>query len=201
MYMSDPEATIKTHYVCQYCRPILNQDKLPSRYVLNGLEVEPVPKELENLDPLSKQLIQKASVSGRLQARNIHGESPKPQVAKGLLFFLRLPLEKTVKTMEEVNKKVDGSVIGLPNPELFIIVNSKTKKVVWQSLIDICALRDALRKLKDINWVYAEVDEAGLDDAARRIIESVSDTSSTMLQKVSDDDVSSYQSYTIRRLD
>ena len=60
MYMSDPEATIKTHYVCQYCRPILNQDKLPSRCVLNGLEVEPVPKELENLDPLSKQLIQKA---------------------------------------------------------------------------------------------------------------------------------------------
>ncbi|CAI8024100.1 hypothetical protein GBAR_LOCUS14030 [Geodia barretti] len=46
-----------------------------------------------------------------------------------------------------------------------------------------------------------DIDEAILDDAARHIIESVSDTSSTMLQKVSDDDVSSYQSYTIRRLD
>ena len=60
MYMSDPEAPNKTHYVCQYCRPILNRDQLPSRCVLNGLEVEPVPIELESLDPLSKQLIQRA---------------------------------------------------------------------------------------------------------------------------------------------
>ena len=43
--------------------------------------------------------------------------------------------------------------------------------------------------------------QISIDDAARRIIESVSETSSTMLQKVSDHDVSSYQSYTIRRLD
>jgi ATP-dependent DNA helicase PIF1 len=43
--------------------------------------------------------------------------------------------------------------------------------------------------------------QISIDDAARRIIESVSETSSMMLQKVSDDDVSSYQSYTIRRLD
>ena len=60
MYVSDSEATSKTLYVCQYCRPILNKDKLPSRCVLNGLVVEPVPKELENLDPLSKQLIERA---------------------------------------------------------------------------------------------------------------------------------------------
>ena len=207
MYMSDPEATIKTHYVCQYCRPIMNQDKLPSRCVLNGLQVEPVPKELENLDLLSKQLIQKAKAFQAVYRLGTYtGKVPSHnslKACKGTMFFLPLPLEKTVKTMEEVNKKVDGSVTGLPNPGLFIIVNSKskTKKVVWQSLIDICALRDALRKLKDINWVYADVDEASLDDAACRIIESVSDTSSTMLQKVSDDDVSFYQSYTIRRLD
>ena len=94
------------------------------------------------------------------------------------MYFLPLPLEKTVKTLEEVNNKVDGAVTGLPNPELYIIVNSKSKtnKVVWQSLIDTCALRDAIRKLKDINWVYADIDEASLDDAAQRIIESVSET-------------------------
>jgi hypothetical protein len=119
------------------------------------------------------------------------------------MFFLPLPLEKMVQTLEDVKNKVDGAVTGLPDPELFIIVNSKSKtsKVVWQSLIDVCALRDALRKLKDINWVYADIDEGSLDNAARRIIECVSSTSSTMLQKVSADDVSSYQSYTIRRLD
>ena len=108
-----------------------------------------------------------------------------------------------MKTLEEVNNKVDGAVTGLPNLELYIIVNSKstTNKVVWQSLIDICARRDALRKLKYINWVYGDIDEASLDDAACRVIEYVSETSSTMLQKVSDEDVSSYQPYTIRQLD
>ena len=208
MYMSDPEAPNKTHYVCQYCRPILNRDQLPSRCVLNGLEVEPVPKELESLDPLSKQLIQKAKAFQAVYRLGTYtGKVPSHnslKACKGTMFFLPLPLEKTVKTLEEVSQNADGAAVTrLPNPELFIIVNSKSKtnKVVWQSLIDICALRDALRKLKDINWVYADIDEASLDDAARRIIECVSDTSSTMLHKVSDDDVSSYQSYTIRRLD
>ena len=79
--------------------------------------------------------------------------------------------------------------------------NQRPTSLVWQSLIDICALRDSLRKLKDMNWVYANIDEASLDDAARRIIECVSDTSSTMLHKVSDNHVSSYPSCTIRRLD
>ena len=49
--------------------------------------------------------------------------------------------------------------------------------------------------------MYEDIDKASLNDAAHRIIECVSDTSSTMLHKVSNDDVSSYQSYTIRRLD
>ena len=59
------------------------------------------------------------------------------------MFFLPLPLERTVKTLEEVNNKVDSAVTGLPNPELYIIVNSKSKtnKVAWQSLINICAQR------------------------------------------------------------
>ena len=32
---------------------------MPSRCILNGLVTEPIPKELEMLDPLSKQLIQR----------------------------------------------------------------------------------------------------------------------------------------------
>ena len=56
-------------------------------------------------------------------------------------------------------------------------------------------------KLREINWLYADVDVSSLDDASKKIVESVSDTTSKMLQKVSSDDVASYQSYTIRRLD
>ena len=45
-----------------------------------------------------------------------------------------------------------GAPVALPNPELFIIVNSKTKsnKMVWQSLINVGSLKGALRKLRDI---------------------------------------------------
>ena len=109
-------------------------------------------------------------------------------------------LEKRVK---DIGRGADGAAVTrLSNPELFIIVNSKsnTNKVVWQSLINICALIDALRKLKDMNWVYADIDKASLNDAARHnMIECVNDTSSTILHKVSDGDVSSYQSHRIRR--
>jgi hypothetical protein len=173
---------------------------MPSRCVLNGLEVEPGTATLRSSQKAAhtaKAVYRLGTYTGKVPSHN------SLKACKGTMFFLPLPLEKMVQTLEDVKNKVDGAVTGLPDPELFIIVNSKSKtsKVVWQSLIDVCALRDALRKLKDINWVYADIDEGSLDNAARRIIECVSSTSSTMLQKVSADDVSSYQSYTIRRLD
>ena len=118
MYVSDSEATSKTLYVCQYYRPILNKDKLPSRCVLNGLVVEPVPKELENLDPLSKQLIQRAKAFQAVYRLGTYtGKVPSHnslKACKGTMFFLPLPLEKTVKTLEEVNEKTDGAATGLP---------------------------------------------------------------------------------------
>ena len=54
------------------------------------------------------------------------------------MFFLHLPLDKTEDTLEEIQKKID-----LPDPQLFIIVNSKSKvsNMIWQSLInvDVCS--------------------------------------------------------------
>ena len=32
----DSEADSKTHYVCQYCRPMLNKDRMPNRCILNA---------------------------------------------------------------------------------------------------------------------------------------------------------------------
>ena len=58
-----------------------------------------------------------------------------------------------------------------------------------------------VQKLKQINWHYANIDDSSVVDASRRIVGSVSDTTSTMLAKVTADDVKSFQSYTIRRLD
>ena len=55
-----PEVSKKTLYVCQHCRPILNDNNIPGRCVLNGLYTEPVPEELSNLNMLESQFIQRA---------------------------------------------------------------------------------------------------------------------------------------------
>ena len=55
-------------------------------------------------------------------------------------------------------------------------------------------------QLKASNWLYENVDENSLDDTSRHIIETVSKMTSTMLGKVTTDEVSSYQSYTVRQL-
>ena len=63
------------------------------------------------------------------------------------MFFLLLPLEKTLETLKEVENKMDCFPGKLPDPELFIIVNSKPTKnrIIWQSLINVDQLKAALK--------------------------------------------------------
>ena len=203
-------AAVQTHYVCQYCRPVLNKNKMPGRCVLNRLEVEPVPQNLQKLDPVRKQLIQRAKAfQAVIRLGTYAGKVPSYnslKACKGTMFFLPLPLERTMETLEAVENKTVGASASLPDPEvyMYMIVNSKPsqkREFVWQSLINVDKLKGALRTLKNINWLYADLDENSLDDASRRVIESVSDTTNTMLEKVSVEDISSYRAYTIRRLD
>ena len=106
---------------------------MPCRCVLNGLEVEPVPDELKSLDPLSKQLIQRAKTFqavfrlGTYTGRVLSHNSLK--ACKGTMFFLPLPLDKLSQMLEEIAL---GSLAKLPDPELNIIV----KKMLWQSFIN-----------------------------------------------------------------
>ena len=94
-------------------------------------------------------------------------------------------------------------MVTLPDPELFIILNGvPTKnKVVWQTLVDINVLKLAIHKLKEINWVYKNLDDQSLDDAAKKVVEVVDNASSKMIEKASVDDIAALQSYTIRSLD
>ena len=141
-------AAVQTHYVCQYCRPLLNKNKMPGRCVLNGLEVEPVPQDLQKLDPLSNQLIQRAKAfQAVIRLGTYTGKVPSYnslKACKGTMFFLPLPLEKTVQTLEAVENKVIGASARLPNPEVYMIVNSKPsekRKFIWQSLINVDKLK------------------------------------------------------------
>ena len=57
---NNPAHETDTLYMCNYCKPRIFNDVVPAQCVLNGLKTVPFPKELENLDPLSIQLIQRA---------------------------------------------------------------------------------------------------------------------------------------------
>ena len=190
------QVALQPHYVCQYCQPILNKNNMPCRCILNGMLTEPVPKELQVLDPLSKQLIQwEKAFQATVWLGTYTGKVPTYNMlkaCKGAMFFLPLPLDRTLQTIEDVESNAS---VGLPDPEIYVLVSGKPSKnkLLWQSLVNVGHIRAAVEKLREINWLYAAVVDSSVDDASRRNVESVSDTTSSMLVKVSAEDISSFQ--------
>ena len=60
MLQKNPKATGEMHFMCRYCKNLIKKDQMPSRCVLNGLQVIEIPAELSGLDCLSKQFFQRA---------------------------------------------------------------------------------------------------------------------------------------------
>ena len=109
-----------------------------ARCILDGLITEPMPKELEMLDPLSKQLIQRGKAFQAVVKLDTHtGKVPtynSLKACKGIMFFLPLPLDKTLQTIEDVENSKNVDSVALPDPKLYIIVSGKPskQKVLWQ---------------------------------------------------------------------
>ena len=61
--------------------------------------------------------------------------------------------------------------------------------------------KTAIHILKKTNWLYVDVDDASVDEAARKIIEVMGNASITMLEKASVDDIKGLQAFTVRNLD
>ena len=122
------------------------------------------------------------------------------------MFFLPLPLQKTIKVLDDLgipNDFMSEDLQMLPNPELYILLDGQlTKnKVVWQSLVVVNDIKRAFKKLKETNWLYKNIDENSADDAAKKAIEVVSSTSSTLIKKATEADIAELEAYTIRRMD
>ena len=142
----DSETEFDSLYVCYYCRPILNENKMPSRCILNGLITEPMPEELADLDALSRQLIQRAKAFQTIVRLGTHtAKVPiynSLKACKGTMFFLPLPLKKTLETLGDVKmvqcsnslsqRSEKDPHVTLPDPELYIMVNGRPseKKVI-----------------------------------------------------------------------
>ena len=199
----NPDANYRVLYMCNYCKTLVKKDEMPPRCVLNGLQTVSMPPELAKLDCLSRQRIQRAKCYqtvvrlGTYTAKVPVYNSLK--ACKGTMFFLPLPFNKTLKTLEEV----EHPSTALQEPELYIIVNGRPTKgeVVWRSLVNVDLVKTATTTLKEINWLYKDVDVESVDEAVKRLVEVTNSASSTMLQKASTDDIAGFQAYTIRSLD
>ncbi len=84
------------------------------------------------------------------------------------MFFLPLPLNKTLETLDQVEASSDA----LTDPELYIIVNGRPteSKVVWHSLVDVNRVKAAIQRLKESNWLYTDVSDEFVDEAAKQVI-------------------------------
>ena len=119
----DPAAASKVFYMCNYCKPSLKKNTMPPRWVLNGLHVIPIPPELDRLDLLSSQLLQHAKCYQTVVRLGTYtGRVPSHNACKGNMFFLPLPLDKTLETLDQVKDTTRGVC------QLYIIVNGKPTK-------------------------------------------------------------------------
>ena len=116
----------------------------------------------------------------------------------GTMFFLPLPLKKTLDALHQANLSGKKET-ALPDPELYIIVNGKpTKsKIVWRSLVNVAHINAVVHKLKEINWLYGEVDNDSVDEVYKKVIKITNCATSTMLAKASESDVSGFQAFTV----
>ena len=205
-YILEQNPSATTLFMCNYCKSFIKKDKFLPRCVLNGLQTVPIPPELGKLDALSSQLIQRAKCYqtivrlGTYTAKVPTYNSLK--ACKGTMFFLPLPLDKTLDTLDQVKHSSSGETT-LPDPELYIIVNGRptNSKVVWRSLVNVDHVKAAIQKLKETNWLYSDVDDESIDSVYKKVIEVANSATSTMLDKAHDRDISGFQAFTIRNLD
>ena len=196
----NPSADEQQLYICNHCKPIVRKGLMPNRCVLNGLETVPIPLELENFNFMEKHCIQSFMRIVSLRTYSLKAPSHNSlKASKGAIFYLPLPTKKTMETLDQVNSP-DGS---MPDPELYIIVNSTpTKnKVVYRNKIDVVKCRTGYQWLTKNNRFYHLLDDDALDVSTKKVIEVVDNTSCTVLEKADEADLADLQSYTIRNLD
>ena len=63
----------------------------------------------------------------------------------------------------------------------------KLQKSGALSLVDVKKVQAAFHKLKDINWLYGNLDDECLDDVAKKVVETANSATSTMEEATNED--------------
>ena len=126
--------------------------------MLNGLSFKSVPTEILQLNQHERVLIQRAKAFQVVtKMQTVAGKrlppSHKVSKVKGSTFHLPLPLNETLKRLPSPEEPLPC------NGELYILLRSipSEKKVIWQDIVNVNKVYDALCKLKEINPLYAQI--------------------------------------------
>ena len=59
---------------------------------------------------------------------------------------------------------------------MYIILNGKPtkQKVVWRRVVNVDLVKIAAQKLKETNWLYKCLDDKSVEEAAKQVIEVIS---------------------------
>uniref|UniRef100_A0A1X7SVY4 Uncharacterized protein n=1 Tax=Amphimedon queenslandica TaxID=400682 RepID=A0A1X7SVY4_AMPQE len=62
-------------------------------------------------------------------------------------------------------------------------------------------MKSAIRKLKEINWLYTNIDNESIDESSKNVIQVVSNTTCKMLKNANDQELEGLLACSIRNLD
>ena len=62
-------------------------------------------------------------------------------------------------------------------------------------------VKAAIPKLKDVSWIYSEVTDESVNEAAKQVVEVTNNTTSTTLEKASENEIAGFHSFMVRNLD
>ena len=124
----------------------------------------------------------------------------KIQKIHGTTFHLPLPLQETLKRLPEPHEALADT------GELYILLRSIPSKrnVIWQDLVDVHKVYNALQKLKEINHLYSAIVMPGEPDELQlegQIEEYAAVSGDAMIQQIAENEEEAlYEQYTINAL-
>uniref|UniRef100_A0ABD2WQD3 ATP-dependent DNA helicase n=1 Tax=Trichogramma kaykai TaxID=54128 RepID=A0ABD2WQD3_9HYME len=144
--------------ICKTCYEKLRFDEMPPMCVLNNLAIAQQLIQISSLNDFEKMLIQRAKAFQTIYKLNTVMKKKIPHhvkidKVKGRTFHLPLPLQETLNKICPKTDPLDT------NNNLFILVRScPTKaKTIWEDLVDIKKIWEALVWFKSNNPLYKEI--------------------------------------------
>ena len=71
---------------------------------------------------------------------------------------------------------------------------------MWRNLVNVSQIKTAVQKLTKINWLYKNVDDESVDELAKQVVEVINNTSSTILEKATKEDIVWFSSLYYKKL-